>query len=123
MRRDRDAEFRAEEIDQGVLVGKLRDAAGLVGEILGASTPEMLEQTRIYPEGQTVTVRSILMRRAVRVTVQIVESCGRRPATRHAQTVANGRLVLLDHTFPRRSVKGRPWMFDTALSARAVDPR
>jgi uncharacterized damage-inducible protein DinB len=61
MHRDRDAEFRAEETDQGVLVGTLRDAAGLVGEILGALTPEMLEQTRTY-RGQSVTVRWILMR-------------------------------------------------------------
>ena len=61
MHRDRDAEFRAEDVDQSVLTARLHDAAGLVGEILETLTSEMLDQTRLY-RGQPVTVRWILLR-------------------------------------------------------------
>ena len=61
MHRDRDAEFRAEDVDQSVLTARLHDAAGLVGEILDTLTSEMLDQTRLY-RGQPVTVRWILLR-------------------------------------------------------------
>ena len=61
MHRDRDAEFRAEDADTGVLTTRLQDAAELVREILGTLTSEMLDQTRLY-RGQPVTVRWILMR-------------------------------------------------------------
>jgi uncharacterized damage-inducible protein DinB len=61
MHRDRDAEFRAEDMDTSVLIARLRDAAGLVNEILDTLTSEALDQTRLY-RGQPVTVRWILMR-------------------------------------------------------------
>jgi uncharacterized damage-inducible protein DinB len=61
MYRDRDAEFRAEDVDKSVLITRLRDAAGLASEILDTLTSEMLDQTRPY-RGKPVTVRWILMR-------------------------------------------------------------
>jgi uncharacterized damage-inducible protein DinB len=61
MHRDRDAEFRAGDVDKSVLIAGLQDAAGLVSEILDTLTSEMLDQTRPY-RGQPVTVRWILMR-------------------------------------------------------------
>ena len=61
MHRDRDAEFRAEDVDKSVLIARLQDAAGLVSEILDTLTSETLDQTRPY-RGQPVTVRWILMR-------------------------------------------------------------
>ena len=61
MHRDRDAEFRAEDADTGLLTTRLQDAAELVREILGTLTSDTLDQTRLY-RGQPVTVRWILMR-------------------------------------------------------------
>jgi uncharacterized damage-inducible protein DinB len=61
MHRDRDAEFRAEDVDESVLMARFQDAARLVRDVFGTLTSGMLDQTRLY-RAQPVTIRWILMR-------------------------------------------------------------
>jgi TolB-like protein len=61
MHRDREAEFRADDLPAEALLDGLDKTMALTREVLASVTSEMLDETRNY-KGQQVTVRYILAR-------------------------------------------------------------